>query len=279
MTYHGGAVQDAPQVYVVYWGSQWGTGSITNDPSNEAGLQNSFFSSLHGSGDTWSTSVTQYCSGVAVGSTACGGATTFAGHPSVNPLQGTWLDDSAAAPSNPSASDIQKEAIRAAQHFGVTGTNAQIVVDSPTGVVPDGFVVGGGPYCAYHDTAQTSDGTSFTFTNFPYLTDAGKNCGAGYVAPGSSGVDPATEGITIVGGHEYGETVTDPIVEPSSTGWITDNDPSGGENGDKCAWSNGYSAIVGLNGTNFAVQSLWSNNDNNGSGGCVTYYGSASDQN
>lgn len=278
MTYHGGPVQDSPTVYVVYWGSQWGSGSITNDPNGEASLQSSFFSSLYGSGDNWSTSTTQYCSGITTGSTDCSGATTFVGHPSSNPLGGTWLDDSAAAPSAPTASDIQAEAIKAAQHFGVTGTNVQIIVDSPTGVVPEGFVGSPGDglkYCAWHDSASMPDGSTITYTNFPYVADVGQSCGANYVNVGGSGVDPASEGVTEVGGHEYGETVTDPA--PSS-GWITDNDSTGGENGDKCSWSNGTYGIASLNGTNFAVQPLWSNNANNGSGGCDLYYNSATDQ-
>ncbi|HEV7195226.1 MAG TPA: hypothetical protein VGN19_04735, partial [Pedococcus sp.] len=40
MTYHGGQVQTAPKVYVVYYGSQWGSagtnGLPTTDPSGVA---------------------------------------------------------------------------------------------------------------------------------------------------------------------------------------------------------------------------------------------------
>jgi len=49
------------------------------------------------------------------------------------------------------------------------------------------------------------------------------------VAPTST--DSAlTPAITIVGGHEMGETITDQFP---STGWL---DSAGAENGDKCAW-------------------------------------------
>jgi serine protease len=109
----------------------------------------------------------------------------------------------------------------------------------------------------------------------PYVADAGSGCGAGFVATGSSGVAGNSEGVTIVGGHEYAETLTDPA--PSS-GWV---DSTGAETGDKCAWissGQGASAIVGMNGSNYAVQSLWSNNFNNDSGGCVISYTSASNQ-
>ena len=71
------------------------------------------------------------------------------------------------------------------------------------------------------------------------------------------------------GGHEYGETVTDPF--PNS-GWL---DGRGAENGDKCAWiasGQGASQNIGLGGNNYAVQSLWSNAFNSGAGGCVVTY-------
>src|SRR5204862_6026662 len=72
LSYGGGPIVTAPAVYIVYWGSQWGTTSITNDPAGEAPLQLSFFQHLFGAGDTWSTSNTQYCQGVPVGTTQCG---------------------------------------------------------------------------------------------------------------------------------------------------------------------------------------------------------------
>ena len=95
------------------------------------------------------------------------------------------------------------------------------------------------------------------------------SCGANFVATGGSGVNGASEGVTIVGGHEYAETLTDPAA---SNGWLTSG---GAENGDLCAWissGQGASAIVSLNGSNYAVQSLWSNAFNNSAGGCVLSY-------
>ena len=58
----------------------------------------------------------------------------------------------------------------------------------------------------------------------PYITDAGASCGANFNGLGSGAA------ITIVGGHEMAETVTDQF--PSS-GWL---DSRGSEIGDKCAW-------------------------------------------
>jgi hypothetical protein len=270
LSYGGGPIQTAPVVYIVYWGSQWGTSSITNDPSGEAPLQLSFFNNMFGSGDTWSTSTTQYCQGVPVGTTQCGTSGTHVGHPSSSPVRGTWLDSGVSSPRRPTQSQIRSEAVRAAQHFGVTGANVQIIVDAAHGIKPSGF---GTQYCAYHD-ATTLNGQILPFTNMPYVTDVGASCGANFVATGGSGVNGATEGVTIVGGHEYAETATDP---GAGDGWLG----GGAENGDLCAWissGQGAAAIVSLNGTNYAVQSLWSNNFNSNSGGCVIFYQSATNQ-
>jgi serine protease len=59
LSYGGGPIVTSPTIYIVYWGSQWGTSTITNDPSGLAPLQLSFFQHAYGSGDTWSNSVTQ----------------------------------------------------------------------------------------------------------------------------------------------------------------------------------------------------------------------------
>lgn len=273
LAYGGGNVVTSPTIYIVYWGTQWGTGStVTTDPSGEAALQLSFFQHAYGSGDTFTNSQTQYCQGVAVGTTQCNGAGTPVGHPATNPVGGTWLDSSAAAPKRPSDAQIAAEAVKASSHFGISGDNVQVIVDVPHGSVPNGFKT---QYCAWHDSTTTAGGANLPYTNFPYVTDAGTGCGANFVATGSSGVNGSTEGVTIVGGHEYAETLTDPA--PSS-GWV---DSSGAETGDKCAWissGQGASSITALNGSNFAVQSLWSNNFNSGAGGCVTSYTSATNQ-
>lgn len=277
MTYHGGQVQTATRVYVVFYGAQWGSagtnGLPTNDPAGEAPLYTKFISSLYGTGDNWSTSTTQYCSGVAVGTVNCGSAGTHVGHPTASPLAGVWVDNASNAPKRPGNTALANEAARAGSHFGVGGTNVQIIVASPHGVTPSGF---GTQYCAWHSNT-TINGQNTTYTNLPYIADAGASCGSGYVSVGTSGVSSTTEGVTIVGGHEYAETVTDPL--PGTTeAWRDDADnTTGGENGDKCAWSYGKSGIVSLNGSNFAVQGLYSNNKA-GTGGCDLYYNSATDQ-
>ncbi|GCE28571.1 hypothetical protein KDA_40550 [Dictyobacter alpinus] len=264
LTYHGGTSgygveTGADKVYLIYWGSQWNG----NDPSGEAAIQQKFFNGVGGS--SWNNSVTQYCQGVASGTVTCGSAGTHATNPS-GVLAGVWYDNSAKAPSKPSQSSLASEAAKAAAHFGNTTTasnrTVQYVINTATHNSASGF---GSQYCAWHSSTNTSYG-NIAFTNMPYITDAGTSCGANFVNSGSAGL---TDGITIVGGHEFAETETD--IYPS-TGWI---DSSGAENGDKCAWissGQGASTNITLSTGTFAVQSLWSNAFNGNAGGCVNSY-------
>jgi serine protease len=178
-------------------------------------------------------------------------------------LVGVWVDNGNAAPSKPRQSQLAAEAVRAAQHFGNTSASsnasAQYVIATATGNNSSGF---GRQFCAWHSSTSSSVG-NVAYTNLPYITDAGASCGANF-----NGLGPHA-GITIVGGHEMGETITDQF--PSS-GWL---DSGGAENGDKCAWissGQGASANVSLSTGTLAVQSLWSNAFNGGAGSCVLSY-------
>jgi len=71
--------------------------------------------------------------------------------------------------------------------------------------------------------------------------------------------------VTIVGGHEYAETITD---QNPPGGWL---DASQAEDADKCAWissGQGASQNITLATGTFAVQSTWANDFNGGAGGC-----------
>jgi serine protease len=255
----GIGVETAPKVYVVWWGSQWGS-NCSNDPSGEAGIQQNFFN--HAGGSSWANSVTQYCQGVASGTVFCNGAGQAAGN-QPNQLAGTWCDNGSAAPSSPTQSQLAGEAVNAAAHFGNTTAasngSVQYVISTATGNSSSGF---GTQYCAYHSSTSSSFG-NIAYTNMPYITDAGASCGANF-----NGLGP-NAGITIVGGHEYAETISDQFP---NGGWL---DSRGAENGDKCAWiasGQGASANVTMNGATFPVQSLWSNAFNSNAGGCVLSY-------
>jgi serine protease len=262
LNYHGGTadgsstvgVETAPKVYLVFWGSQW-----SSDPSGEAAILQNFLSGVGGS--SWNNTVVQYCEGVPSGTVSCNGAGTPAGNPT-GVLAGSWYDSSR-LPKHISQSALATEAVNAAGHFGnktaASNVTTQYVIATPTGHNASGF---GSQYCAYHSSASSTFGL-VAYTNLPYITDAGANCGANFNGLG------ADAGITIVEGHEYAETVTDQFP---NGGWL---DNSGSEIGDKCAWiasGQGASQDITLPTGTFAVQSLWSNAFNNGGGGCVVTY-------
>jgi len=259
LTYHGGPVELAAQVYIVYWGQEWMTGFTGGGVSSATAQSyvNAFFGNVGGS--SWANSTTQYCQGVAVGTTQCGSAGSHPTNPSNELGSNVWVDTGNPVPSRPTQSQITAEALNLANHFGGVNPGAQYMVFTPSGHSQKGF---GTVWCAYHSSSG-----NLSFAYMPYQPDAGAGCGQNFVNSGSSGL---LDGFSIVGGHEYAETVTDP--QPSS-GWL---DGSGAENGDKCAWiSSGQGAATDIslgNGGSFAVQSLWSNAFNNGAGGCVIKY-------
>jgi serine protease len=196
---------------------------------------------------------------VASGAVSCGNSGQAAGNQK-GILTGVWHDNAAAAVARPSQSQLAAEAVKAAQLFGNTtaasNLSVQYVIATATGNNASGF---GSQYCAWHSSTSSNYG-NIAYTNLPYITDAGGSCGANF-----NGLGP-NAGITIVGGHEMAETITDQF--PNS-GWL---DSGGAENGDKCAWissGQGASASTTLSTGAFPVQSLWSNAFNSDAGGCV----------
>ena len=257
---HGGAIEQTPAVYVVYWGPQWasGFGTSPNASSDAQTYIQGFFGNVGGS--SWAGSTTQYCQGVAAGTTNCAGkvGAAFITSPR-GQLAGVW-NDTSAVPSRLGTSSIAAEALNAVAHFGYNA-NADYMVFTPSGHSTSGF---GTQFCAWHSSTNSSSGP-VSFSNMPYQPDAGAACGMNFVN-GNGYFD----GFSIVGGHEYAETITDPFP---STGWV---DGAGAENGDKCAWiSSGQGAAQDVTlsgGVPYPVQSLWSNAFNGGAGGCVVSY-------
>ncbi len=274
-----GVVTGAPKVYLVFWGSQWGSQgtnsagnvTLTGDSSGMAPYVESFLKGVGTNGETWSGVMTQYCQGVSAGSQTCPSNSAHVGYPSGSAFAGVWVDESSAAPSQASGHQLAQEAITAAGHFNDRSTNSQYVIVSPTGTHPDGYNTPTGQFCAWHDYtadntlsggAASSPGGPVEFTNLPYIPDMGASCGANFVNSGSAGT---LDGVSIVEGHEYAETLTDAFP---AGGWT---DSTGYENGDKCAWissGSGASRDISLATGSFAVQTTWANDDNGGSGGC-----------
>jgi serine protease len=278
-----GVTTGPERVYMVFYGSQWGTQStnsngdvtLSGDPSGQAPYQQELYKGLGTGGELWSGVMTQYCDGVAVNAQTCPASNTqHVAYPSGGVLAGVWVDESTASPNQATGHQLGVEAVNAAAHFGNTtaasNRDAQYIIVSPTGTHPDGYNTPSGQFCAWHDWngdttlsggAVTSPYGDIAFTNSPYITDMGASCGQDFV--NSNGT---LDGVSIVNGHEYAETVTD---QNPPGGWT---DSSGAENGDKCAWitpgTPGGSFDLTTGTGTFAMQTTWGNDGNGGAGTC-----------
>ena len=272
VTFGGGpVVTGSPKVYVIFWGSQWGTQSTngqgydvySGDPDGLAQNLQALFSGLGTDNEQWSAIVTQYCQGVAAGATTCplSPASDHVAYPTSDVLAGVWEDTSAGLTAS-TGTQIAQEAANAAVHFS-NPPGAQYVIVSPSRTDPDGWLDPRFGYCAYHDNTGDPSlgmvtGPDVPYTNMPYVPDVGSECSS-YAHPGI--LDGADETAT----HEYAETLTDPI--PPS-GWT---DHRANEVADKCenltGGTTGATRFVTLATGTFAMQGIWAN-DLGKRGGC-----------
>jgi len=260
--YGGGPiVTGPPRVYLVFWGSAWGTAAVdghgdlafSGDPYGGATRLQEMFRGLGTAGELWSGVMTQYCQGVAIGASSCPNTAAHVGYPTGGALAWVYYDDRA-APTNATADQIAAEAYYAATTIGDTGAAAQYVIMSPTRYHPDGFGVTN-TVCAWHGYVNRPNGPAFT--NLPYVMDLGSgHCGMGQVLGSTT---PMLDGYTVTASHEYAETLTDPV--PTS-GWDDPADGRQGENGDKCPpeWGTASAPVeVGTATGTFALSTTWSN--------------------
>jgi Ricin-type beta-trefoil lectin domain len=241
LQYNGGPVQKDPQVFVLFWGSWWS--STCSDTQGFGATDESYLYSLYNGlgtvSDNLSPITSQY--GDSTG--------TFPIYPTVaGQAFITWNADCTDPPAAATDAQLAAEATAYASALAGEGytisNDTQIIVVSPSGTNPGGGF--GSGYCAYHNWAQYSSSQLLSWTNLPYIPDQGSNCGANLVQNGD-------DGWSIVGGHEYAESVTDPFVN-NQTAWA---DNQGYEIGDKCAWTNLFTQTTST-GT-FAMQPEWDN--------------------
>ena len=235
--YYGGPVEQHPGIYVIFWGFQ----KSSADPSHEKAYLTAFLTGVGHS--PWLATDSQYYAIV-------GGVKKHITNPT-GQLKGTWVDASA-VPASPTDAQIQAEAAKGEAHFGYN-VDGNYIVATPHLHNSSGF---GTQFCAYHSPTG-SGGGEISYTNLPYMTDAGANCGENSVNPGAAGL---LDGVSIVAGHEEAESQTDPQVN-LNTAWANIH----GEIGDLCAWQN--LADITLGTAKYAVQPLWSNKI----GGCALH--------
>jgi hypothetical protein len=132
-------------------------------------------------------------------------------------------------------------------------------------------------FCAYHSFFVDSRNEDVIYANEPYEGPVqGCTANADNQTPIDQGfpnndIDSDTTINTI--SHEHNEAITDPLTDPTSFGWISQQ---GDENGDLCAYGFGTQTNPGtvgaynqtINGHHYELQQEWSNADN----GCVQKY-------
>lgn len=235
MTYHNGQVQSYPQVWIVFWGSWWSStcaGSQGHGGSDEGYLY-SYFHALGWEDDGLSPISTQYHD-------QWGEFPTF---PSA--IWGGWIVDCGDPPSSATQSQLASEAATFAGWFhanesATINSSTQIIIVSPSGTNPGGGF--GNKYCAWHSYTSYNS-ADLSYTNLPYMPDQGSNCGANWV-------QGPMDGWSIVAGHEFAESDTDPWLNA----WY---DSDGEEIGDKCAWTDLFAES--LSGSLYAQQPEWDN--------------------
>lgn len=230
-SYNGGPVLVTPKMYLIFWGFR-----KYGDPDHVARLLKLYAKNLGGSGHN--NIYTQYYE-ILSGSTK-----TFITNPTIQ-FGGAWLDH-VGIPTSPSDSQVAAEALRGVKKFGYDPNGSYVVVTATKHSTP-GF---GTSFCAYHSATVDGSGKMVSYTNLPYQPDAGSSCGSNIISPPADekGVD---EGVTIVEGHEYGESITDP---GAGNGWYNG---FYGEIGDACAWINILNDPFGLK--SYTSQPMYSN--------------------
>jgi Fungal fucose-specific lectin len=238
LIYHGGPIQQVPQIFLIFWGSNWrGVGSSAMTQVNT--LFNAFFDSAY------QGILSQYY----------GPAQTY-----ISPftrVYESWVDESQAAPSNVDSTAIEGEVAHAITTRGWKGkedSNSQFVVlTAPGSTYASGFGTGEHAFCAYHSTY----GVSSTYSFDPYPGDppfsSPNHC------PRYDPAENAANALSFVASHEYAESASDPRLNA----WYTSDRY---EIGDLCA----YAGEVTFG--NAHVTNLWDNYQNACSSEDTTVY-------
>jgi hypothetical protein len=241
-SYYGGLVETTPSVVLILWDFK-----KYKDPDNVGPLLTSYLGAMGGS--SHNAIYDQYYQDIK-------GVTTYITNPSSQLL--AVYNYKKKAPAHPTAAQMAAVAVKAANKLNLgTGINTSYVVVAPYHHDPAGFLTQG--WCAYHDTALAKSGM-ISWTNLPYMPDGGSSCG-GNIITAPSDESGADEGVTIVEGHEQGESVTDPVP---GAGWYNG---SYGEIGDICAWKDIANDPFGS--YSYTMQPMWSNASG---GSCVQSY-------
>jgi len=221
LQYYGGPVLHSSKAAAIFWGSQWQDPTFAGDKITGLGQ---FFSGM--SGSQYSMTPTEYFDSA--------GKIT-----STSTYLGAVLDSSTPPSRAPRVSAIVAEACRA------TGNNPD-----PAAVyfVYTSTSAGQVNYCAWHSAGNCSNGAPVQVAYMPNIDGIG-GCDP---LDTSTGHSEGLSALANVTAHEWMEAITDPRL----SAWY---DSSGGENGDKCAWSFPPVLSTFNNQSQWKLQMEWSN--------------------
>jgi hypothetical protein len=222
MTYHGGKIMPTVVSTAIFWGPSWNNGTFAGDKIT--GL------------DAWYTghSDSNYAATV---NEYTGSNGTVSSHLRHN----GHLVDLSAATGGAQTSAILAEVCKVIKAPDPSGNGYYPVYTD--------VKRGNAGYCAWH-SAGTCGGVPVQFAFF-FNLDGDPGCDPQDTTTGHSQGLAALANVTA---HEVSEARSDPA---SPGAWY---DPSGYENGDKCAWTfNVQNVTFPVNGTKWKMQGEWSN--------------------
>jgi hypothetical protein len=241
LTYHGGKLVTNPDVFLIFWGSQW-----NSDPEHlfaKADLL-SFYQQVGSSG--YACAWKEYgVPGQAYGTTTLDNmAPDIVASPPPNPLPDAAIQqkiqDEIAAGRAPARTDDMV-------YIVVPAKGVPVDIGGETGCGGSNFV-----FCGYHDSFGTF-AAPFRYAVLPYP------CNQNFYTCFVDANQTPGKALQSVGSHELAELVTDPDSFPvGNSGWYSNRD--GQENADICtSYACGVDLPIGT------VNSFWSNLSN----GCI----------
>lgn len=227
ITYHNGPLINTPTIYIIWYGN-WNQSNGSDTPAGQQ-IVRDFASNIGGSNYFLINTAGYNAGGYTISGNVSFTPTTNETSPGYS--HGTRLRDA-------TIQTIVNEAITS-NHLRADDNGVYFVLTSSDVSEQSGFC---SQYCGWHTSS------SYTLTGngrlrYSFVGNANRclsACAAQTTSPnGNAGVD----GLISVMAHELEETTTDP--DPRS-GWA---DSSGGENGDKCAWTFGSRQFTAPNGS------------------------------
>ncbi|HTB70375.1 MAG TPA: hypothetical protein VK707_05295 [Solirubrobacteraceae bacterium] len=225
LIYRGGSIEQSPQVYLIFWGSNWNGEGAAAKAQTET-----FFSGL--SGSTYQSILSQYS----------GPPQSYISATAT--VAGNWTDTSVPAPSNVSNGTVGREIEKAISSQGWQSAQESVNTQFVLLIAPESTYAsefGAGNFCGFHSAYGTA---TYSVDLYP----------SGVVS-GCINHDPErnpANALVETASHEYAESATDP--RPLA-GWVSSDGEY--EIGDMCAWVPRITLPDGAHATE-----LWDNRQN-----------------